>query len=94
MVIRELLGPAGGADEEVHEHLRVRDRYLVGMLAPSNAHTVPEEEEGLAVSEEGGREDEPAEADASQVAGLSPASMGLSFSLEREAITCAVTARS
>ena len=35
MVIRELLGPAGGADEEVHEHLRVRDRYLVGMLAPA-----------------------------------------------------------
>ena len=93
MVIRELLGPAGGPDEEIHEHIRVRDRYLVGMLAPSNARTVPEEEEGLAMAEEGGREDEPAEADSSQVVGLSPASLGLSFSVAREATGILVTAR-
>ena len=93
MVVRELLGPVGGEEEEIHERVRVRDRYLVGMLAPSNAHTVPEEEESLAVSEEGGREDETAEADASQVAGLCPASMGLSFSVERDATGILVTAR-
>jgi hypothetical protein len=33
LVIRDLLGPAGGPDEEVGED-RVRERYLVGMLAP------------------------------------------------------------
>jgi hypothetical protein len=93
MVVCELLGPAGGPDEEIHEHIRVRDRYLVGMLAPSNARTVPEEEESLAMAEEGGREDEPAEADASQVPGLSPSSMGLSFSIGHEATSILVTAR-
>ena len=93
MIIRELLGPAGGPDEEIHENIRVRDRYLVGTLAPSNARTVPEEEEGLAVAEEGGREDESAEVDSSQVAGLSPASLGLSFSVEQAATGILVTAR-
>jgi len=32
-VRKDLLGPAGGPKEEVDER-RVRDRYLVGMLAP------------------------------------------------------------
>ena len=35
MIKRDLLGPAGGEDEELHLHeRRVRDRYLVGLLAP------------------------------------------------------------
>jgi len=33
LVVADLLGPAGGPDEEVAED-RVRERYLVGMLAP------------------------------------------------------------
>jgi len=33
MLTRDWLGPSGGPDEIVHEH-SVRDRYLVGMLAP------------------------------------------------------------
>lgn len=33
MVINDLLGPAGGPSEEVYER-NVRDRYLVGILAP------------------------------------------------------------
>jgi hypothetical protein len=33
MVVRDLLGPVGGPEEEVDEP-SVRDRYLVGMLAP------------------------------------------------------------
>lgn len=32
MAMKELLGPAGGDGEEVDE--RIRDRYLVGILAP------------------------------------------------------------
>ncbi len=35
MVIADLLGPAGGETEEIDER-NVRDRYLVGVLAPSN----------------------------------------------------------
>ena len=32
MAVKELLGPVGGETEEVAE--RIRDRYLVGILAP------------------------------------------------------------
>lgn len=33
MVLLDLLGPVGGPEEEIDEP-SVRDRYLVGMLAP------------------------------------------------------------
>ena len=36
MVLKDLLGPAGGEHEEITER-SVRDRYLVGVLAPSKA---------------------------------------------------------
>ena len=36
MVVGDLLGPAGGAEEELTER-NVRDRYLVGVLAPSRS---------------------------------------------------------
>ncbi len=36
MVLLDLLGPAAGPDEEVTER-SVRDRYLVGVLAPSRS---------------------------------------------------------
>ena len=39
MVLGDLLGPAGGEDEELTERT-VRDRYLVGVLAPSRAAPV------------------------------------------------------
>ena len=41
MVIGDLLGPAGGDAEELTER-SVRDRYLVGVLAPSRGQE-PEE---------------------------------------------------
>ncbi|MEJ7637266.1 MAG: hypothetical protein WKF75_04560, partial [Singulisphaera sp.] len=37
MVLGDLLGPAGGQDEELTERT-VRDRYLVGVLAPSRSN--------------------------------------------------------
>lgn len=36
MVVGDLLGPAGGESEELTERT-VRDRYIVGVLAPSRA---------------------------------------------------------
>lgn len=36
MVLGDLLGPAGGESEELTERT-VRDRYLVGVLAPSRS---------------------------------------------------------
>ena len=42
MVLNDLLGPAGGPAEEIAEQ-SVRDRYLVGMLAPKRQELSPEE---------------------------------------------------
>src|SRR5215208_2966793 len=48
MVVGDLLGPAGGPEEELTER-NVRDRYLVGVLAPrpqaQPAPAKPEEED-------------------------------------------------
>ncbi len=37
MAIKEMLGPAGGEEEEVDE--RIRDRYLIGILAPRQSES-------------------------------------------------------
>ena len=46
MVMRDLHGPAAGPEEEVAER-SVRDRYLVGMLAPKHQVIFPEEQDKL-----------------------------------------------
>ena len=48
MVVGDLLGPAGGESEELTERT-VRDRYIVGVLAPSRAGEQPQ---GTATDEE------------------------------------------
>lgn len=40
MVVNDLLGPAGGPEEEITER-NVHDRYLVGILAPHEQNVVP-----------------------------------------------------
>jgi hypothetical protein len=40
MVLKDLLGPVGGPEEEIDEP-SVRDRYLVGMLRPSGKNSPP-----------------------------------------------------
>ncbi len=44
MVLKDLLGPVEGPEEEIDEP-SVRDRYLVGMLAPKRQELSPEEYE-------------------------------------------------
>jgi len=46
MVLKDVLGPVGGPDEEIEEQ-SVRDRFLVGMLAPKRQERSPEEFEEL-----------------------------------------------
>ena len=42
MVIRDLLGPAGGPDEELNQYEdHAYQRYLVGMLAPKDERSPP-----------------------------------------------------
>jgi hypothetical protein len=56
MVLSDLLGPVGGLDEEIAEP-SVRDRYLVGMLAPKRQELSPEEFDELPNGGSGSVED-------------------------------------
>jgi hypothetical protein len=90
-VMADLLGPVGGPEEEIDER-NVRDRYLVGMLAPKRQEIDPAQQDNLAV---GGREDlEEGEAEDSAPASKSmfPASIGMTFCVAREAESFSLTA--
>lgn len=85
MVIRDLLGPAGGADEELSQHEdHVYQRYLVGMLAPQG-HDIPAGElDELAVGDGEEGEDGTPESGVPARGTYFPSSMGLSFTVAEE----------
>ncbi len=56
IVLNDLLGPVGGPEEEIGEP-SVRDRYLVGMLAPKRQELSPEEFDELPPGGSGSIED-------------------------------------
>ncbi|GAC1455551.1 MAG: DISARM system helicase DrmA [Ktedonobacteraceae bacterium] len=92
MVLRDLLGPAGGAEEELSADVaRVRDRYLIGMLAPHMLQTLPEEQDELGIAEESPLNDETVDVGVAQKASLNPASLGMSFSVDKDATDLLVT---
>jgi hypothetical protein len=91
LVLLDLLGPAAGAEEELDES-SVRDRYLVGMLAPRNRHMLPEELDELATSGDGSIEDGPNDDTALQIASLLPSSIGMSFEVDGNAQSLQVSA--
>jgi hypothetical protein len=91
-VLRDLLGPAGGAQEEVNES-SMRDRYLVGMLAPRGDPLPPEQDDDLAVTEAGSPEDGQPDAGPATLTSMSPSSMGLTFTVAGDALAIVVTAR-
>jgi Helicase conserved C-terminal domain len=76
LVLADLLGPAGGEEEEVDED-RVRERYLVGMLAPLGVTLQADEQDELATAQEGELEEGRAEPIAPGTASPVPASCGL-----------------
>lgn len=80
MVVKDLLGPAGGPEEELDQREdHVYSRYLVGMLAPKEEEVPGEQIDELATGE--GQEGEEGNADAGVPASSTyfPSSMGLSF---------------
>jgi len=91
LVLQDLLGPAGGPEEELDEG-SVRDRYLVGMLAPRDQQIVPEELDELAVPEEGSIEDGLNDDTALQITSLFPSSIGMSFCIVDTATSLSVKA--
>ena len=105
MVLGDLLGPAGGEGEELTERT-VRDRYLVGVLAPSrsaNAAAKPavdeEEDEEIPLIpdelSEGGSDtadDGKTDADTPVTQAHLPSSFGMSFCVYGEAKAIKVNA--
>ena len=85
-IFNDLLGPAGGEEEEIDE-ARVSDRYLVGLLAPQNRKVRPDELEesqeqmdDLAVSGQGTTEDGTTETNIVPPADkMFPSSLGMTF---------------
>jgi len=92
LVLNDLLGPAGGPNEEVDEQA-VRERYLVGMLAPRRISTEPNQQDELAVAGTGMDEDGNSDSGAMQSDSLIPSSFGLTFSVDGTATAIRVTAR-
>jgi len=79
LIRRDLLGPAGGEQETVTEQ-SIRNRYLLGMLAPLKVSE--EEEPELADDTEDNPEEGKAEPSTPAKRGATPSTFGLSFCLD------------
>src|SRR5947209_3468380 len=91
-VLLDLLGPAHGREEELDER-NVRDRYLVGMLAPKRQELSPEEFDELAQGGVGSTEDGSTDFTAPPAKTMFPSSFGMTFSVDAEAEEIQITAR-
>ncbi|MCT7953079.1 DISARM system helicase DrmA [Ancylothrix sp. C2] len=87
-ILDDLLGPAGGEYEEIDE-MRVSDRYLVGLLAPTDRRIRPEELEEtreqideLAVAGSGTAEEGTTENSIPPAEKMFPSSMGMTFCVD------------
>jgi hypothetical protein len=79
-VIDDLLGPAAGAGEEIADGT-VRDRYLVGMLAPRRLRVAPEEVDRLELEEATSPEEDAHEDSNVAAPTMFPSAIGLSFAV-------------
>jgi Helicase conserved C-terminal domain len=80
MVVRDLLGPAAGDDEELDQREdHVYQRYLIGMLAPKASEVPAEQLDDLATEEDEETEDGATESGVPAGNTYFPSSMGLSF---------------
>jgi hypothetical protein len=86
MVIKDLLGPAGGPAEELDwREDRVRERYLVGMLAPKATLVEANTMDGPNTAEPDDVEVGPSDISAPSNDTMFPSSMGMSFVVDAEA---------
>jgi hypothetical protein len=90
-VLLDLLGPAGGPEEEVAEG-SVRERYLVGLLAPGRLRVEAEQLDELQTGGDGSVEDGDEDGVMPAAPTMFPSSIGLSFCIP-EATTLRVRAR-
>ena len=92
LVVHDLLGPAGGPEEEVIED-RVRERYLVGMLAPRRVSVEGTEIDELAVAGTDSYDEGKTEQGVAQSGTMFPSSMGMTFAVDGEATALKITVR-
>jgi len=82
LVLKELLGPANGADEEMSEpNISVGDRYILGKLAPNGLALIEDDNDAITIldGQVESQEDGKTDADIRSSAGLHPATIGMSF---------------
>jgi hypothetical protein len=80
MVVKDLLGPAGGPEEELHQREdRVTNRYLVGVLAPKATPVEAESQDELGTDEQDDAEVGASDISTPPAATFFPNSIGLSF---------------
>src|SRR5688572_1798593 len=96
LVRRDLLGPAGGDNEVVTENT-VRDRYLLGVLAPqrqTDELPSPEQLDELAGDgDDSPEEGTPEPSTPATSRNMMPSSFGMSFCLTAEATSFVIEAR-
>jgi len=86
VVVRDLLGPAGGEDEELDQREdHVYQRYLIGMLAPKASEVLGQQMDELATEEDEETEDGTAESGVPAGSTYFPSSMGISFVVDSHA---------
>ena len=91
-VRKDLLGPACGPEEEVAEP-RVRDRYLVGMLAPKKQSVAAEEIDDLATGGDEDTQDGEPDPPGLKSNTMFPSSFGMTFCVDGSANALKVMAR-
>ncbi|HEX6290939.1 MAG TPA: DISARM system helicase DrmA [Herpetosiphonaceae bacterium] len=91
LVLADLLGPVGGEEEELTDR-QVRDRYLVGMLAPRRQQLVQETLDSLQVTGEDAPDDGPVDAGVSQASSMFPSSFGLTCTVDGAATAVRIAA--
>ncbi len=91
MVRRDLLGPAGGPEEEIDE-TNVRSRYILGLLAPRGQSLLPDEQDDLPVDGAEDGQDGKTDTAVPQMASMLPSSIGLTFSVDGAGQSAAATA--
>ncbi len=96
LIVGDLLGPAGGEAETLPAKVRVRDRYIVGMLAPKETIALDPERSERTSSAAGiadTSDDTPSDdAEGPAVVHLFPSTLGLSFTTVSDCPPLEVTA--
>jgi len=93
MVVRDLLGPAGGPEEELDKFEdHVYGRYLVGMLAPKDSEIPGGELDDLATTDGDEGEEGAPDSGVPPVGSYFPSSMGMSFVVAADAKAIVVEA--